>query len=316
MPLLEDLKEYTERATGLKRPGKREASNFTRGRKPHAVRFKDDGLVLNHPRWPLIIYRGAVDLDERHDPAAVIEDLFEANGWGDTWRDGIYDYVHYHSRIHEVLGVARAKGRVRFGGKKGRIFTLKAGDVAILPAGTGHQCLSADDDFLVVGAYPPTGTYDECTTVEDRPRALKTIPKVPAAAEGSGLRHRRAPAETLEESEMTEYLVRFLVGGVAVSVFAMFGDVLRPKSFAGLFGAAPAVALATLGIAVYRHGPDYAAFQSQAMMAGAAALAIYSVVVCHLLVRARLRALPATLLSLLVWLIVAFGLLTLAGEQA
>jgi len=75
------------------------------------------------------------------------------------------------------------------------------------------------------------------------------------------------------------------------------------------------LALATLGIAVYRHGPDYAAFQSQAMMAGAIALAVYSVVVCHLLVRARLRAAPATLLSLVVWLIVAFGLLTLAGGQ-
>jgi len=153
--------------------------DLARVRKPHRVRFKDDGLVPNHSRWPLIIYRNAVALDDRQDPAAVIEDLFEANGWGDTWRDGIYDYVHYHSRIHEVLGIARGKGRVRFGGKKGRIFTLKAGDVAIVPAGTGHQCLSADDEFLVIGAYPPTGTYDECTTVEERPRALKTIPKVP-----------------------------------------------------------------------------------------------------------------------------------------
>ena len=59
----------------------------------------------------------------------MIEDLFEANGWADTWRDGIYDYVHYHSRIHEALGVARGKGRVRFGRKNGRIFALKAGDV-------------------------------------------------------------------------------------------------------------------------------------------------------------------------------------------
>jgi hypothetical protein len=114
---------------------------------------------------------------------------------------------------------------------------------------------------------------------------------------------------------MTEYVVRFLVGGVVVSAFAMLGDILRPKSFAGLFGAAPSVALATLGIAVYRHGVDYAAQQSWAMTAGAIALAVYSVVVCQLLVRARLRAAPATLLSLVVWLIVAFGLLTLAGGQ-
>jgi uncharacterized membrane protein len=61
-------------------------------------------------------------------------------------------------------------------------------------------------------------------------------------------------------------------------------------------------------------GADYAALQSKAMTVGAMALAVYSIVVCHLLVRTRLRALPATLASLVVWLIVAFGLLTLAGE--
>lgn len=179
MPILEDLKGYAERFTGLRRPGKRKALDLVRARKPYSVRFQDDGLIPNHPRWPLIIYRNAVALDDRQDPAAVIEDLFEANGWGDSWRDGIYDYVHYHSGIHEVLGIARGKGRVRFGGKKGRILTLKAGDVAILPAGTGHQCLLADDEFLVIGAYPPAGTYDECTAVDDRPRTLKTIREVP-----------------------------------------------------------------------------------------------------------------------------------------
>jgi len=178
MPILENLKQYAERATGLRRPGKSAAQAFVRARRPLSVRFKDDGLVPNHPRWPLIIYRNVVTLDERNDPAAVFEDLFAANGWGDSWRDGVYDYVHYHAQIHEVLGVARGEGRVRFGGGTGRIFTLKAGDVAILPAGTGHQRLSASDDFLVVGAYPPTGAYDECMTLDDRLRAMKTIPKV------------------------------------------------------------------------------------------------------------------------------------------
>jgi hypothetical protein len=114
---------------------------------------------------------------------------------------------------------------------------------------------------------------------------------------------------------MTEYVVRFLVGGIVVSAFAMLGDLLRPKSFAGLFGAAPSVALATLGIAVHQHDAGYPALQAQAMIAGAIALAIYSVVVCHLLVRTKLRAVMATLLSLVVWLIVAFGLLIFAGGQ-
>jgi hypothetical protein len=119
----------------------------------------------------------------------------------------------------------------------------------------------------------------------------------------------------VDEDEMSEYLVRFLIGGVVVSAFAMLGDVLRPKSFAGLFGAAPSVALATLGIAERQHGPDYAAQQTWAMAAGAVALAIYGVLVCQTLIRAQIRAAPATLLSLFVWLAVAFGLLTIAGGQ-
>jgi hypothetical protein len=115
---------------------------------------------------------------------------------------------------------------------------------------------------------------------------------------------------------MSEYVVRFIVGGVVVSAFAMLGDLLRPKSFAGLFGAAPSVALATLGIAIYRHGAAYAGTQTLSMMAGAVALALYSIVVCQLLVRARMRALPATLLSMVAWLIAAFGVWALAGGQA
>lgn len=115
---------------------------------------------------------------------------------------------------------------------------------------------------------------------------------------------------------MSEYVIRFLIGGAVVSAFSMLADVLKPKSFAGLFGAAPSVALATLGIAIYQHGAGYAGSQSKAMMAGAAALMVYSVFVCQLLMRTRMRALPASLLSIVVWLTAAFGLWALSGGQA
>ncbi len=115
---------------------------------------------------------------------------------------------------------------------------------------------------------------------------------------------------------MTEYLVRFLVGGAIVSAFAMLGELLRPKSFAGLFGAAPSVALATLGVAVATHGVDYAALESRSMMFGAVALSLYSVAVCQLLIRMQMRALPASLLATSVWLVVALGLQALLSEGA
>jgi uncharacterized protein YjlB len=178
MPILEDVKKAAEKITGWSRPSSDDLAVLVRDRKANVFRFKDDGLIPNHPRWPLIIYRSVVRFPKTLDPAAVFEDLFENNGWGDSWRDGIYDYVHYHSRIHEVLGIAHGRGKVRFGGAFGRTLALKAGDVAILPAGTGHQCVSAGKDFLVIGAYPPSGTYDECTSREDHERAVKTIPKV------------------------------------------------------------------------------------------------------------------------------------------
>jgi hypothetical protein len=104
---------------------------------------------------------------------------------------------------------------------------------------------------------------------------------------------------------MAEYAVRFFLGGAVVSIFAVLGDALRPKSFAGLFGAAPSVALATLGITLFQHGSSYAAVQSRAMTLGALALAAYSVAVCQLLMRTRIAALPATLLAFVLWLAAA-----------
>jgi uncharacterized protein YjlB len=144
---------------------------------PLAIVFEDDGLIPNNP-LPFLVYKAAVDVDNDH-PEKTIEGLFGANGWGDMWRDGVYDYPHYHATVHEALGVARGRARVRFGGDAGRELEIAAGDVAILPAGTGHQRLSASRDFSVVGAYPPGAKMQIARpTPENRAKALKTIPHV------------------------------------------------------------------------------------------------------------------------------------------
>jgi uncharacterized protein YjlB len=162
MPILEDAKRTIERVTGYGRPDAADLGPLTRDRKAHLLHFKDDGETPNNSRLATILYRSPVRLPDRFDPAAVFEDLFAANGWEDSWRDGMYDFLHFHTHTHEVLGIARGTVRAEFGGTNGKTLDLKAGDVVILPAGTGHRRLKASKDLLIVGAYPANGgKYDE-----------------------------------------------------------------------------------------------------------------------------------------------------------
>lgn len=107
--------------------------------------------------------------------------------------------------------------------------------------------------------------------------------------------------------EMEEYLLRFFIGGLAVSAFAVLGDIFRPKSFAGLFGAAPSIALCTIALAFSSHGGRYVMVEGRSMIIGAVGLFFYGVCVCWLMQRGKMRALPATVISLIVWAIVAVG---------
>ncbi|MBV9564447.1 MAG: hypothetical protein JOY90_28995 [Bradyrhizobium sp.] len=148
---------------------------------PLTFLFADDGWIPNNPAWPMLVYRGGIDLAGHSDPAQRIEAVFDANGWGrGSWRNGIFPYVHYHSMIHEVLGIARGRAKVRFGGDKGEVIEVKAGDVALLPAGTGHQRLEGSHDLLVIGGYPAGGTYNLCRgSKPEHDEAVAVIPNVP-----------------------------------------------------------------------------------------------------------------------------------------
>jgi hypothetical protein len=105
---------------------------------------------------------------------------------------------------------------------------------------------------------------------------------------------------------MLEYGLRFLIGGIAVSLFAALGDGLRPKSFAGLFGAAPSIALATLLITLSENDAPFAAIEGRSMIVGAFALAAYSWTVCVLLKKFMMSSWTATMAALIVWFAVAF----------
>jgi hypothetical protein len=101
---------------------------------------------------------------------------------------------------------------------------------------------------------------------------------------------------------MRDLLFRFVAGGLIVSFFAILGDALKPKSFAGLFGAAPSVALATLGLTIVANGKVYAALETRSMIAGACAFCFYASFCACLMARYSVRALPATIVGLAVWI--------------
>ncbi len=138
--------------------------------------FRDDGNIPNHPKWPVILYPGVWK-----DSPEQTESRFNGNSWTNSWTNGVYDYHHYHSNTHEVLGVISGTAVIQLGGKLGRKFEIETGDVLLLPAGTGHKRVSASEDFRIVGAYPGGLDYNLHTGEEDeRPEVLDEIKQVPS----------------------------------------------------------------------------------------------------------------------------------------
>jgi uncharacterized protein YjlB len=143
------------------------------------LRFEDDGTFPNNDRLPVLVCAGSITLPP-FDASLAVAALFDLHHWSGCWVSGVYTYPHYHSTAHEALGVVSGEARLHLGGNEGRRINVAPGDLIILPAGVVHQCLSASDDFSVVGAYPAGQRPDLCTGAPgERPGVDRNISRVP-----------------------------------------------------------------------------------------------------------------------------------------
>ncbi len=141
-------------------------------------KIEENGNFPNNPNLPLMIYKGAFSI-QPDDNEMVIETVFAQNGYTNSWVNGIFDYHHYHSNTHEVMGIFSGKAEVQFGGEYGVCIELDRGDVVIIPAGVAHKKLNASDDLVVVGAYPNGAEYNiKLGTEDERKQADEDISKV------------------------------------------------------------------------------------------------------------------------------------------
>ncbi|WP_439881769.1 cupin domain-containing protein [Pontibacter sp. MBLB2868] len=145
------------------------------------IRLQPHGNIPNNKRLPVLLYKEV--FSDKSNLENQFKSSFKQNDWGGSWVNGVFNYHHYHSRSHEVLGVASGEAELALGGPGGEVVKVQAGDMLVLPAGTGHCRKSASQDFSVVGAYPAgQENYDICTETDRMIDKQKNIERVPLPA--------------------------------------------------------------------------------------------------------------------------------------
>jgi uncharacterized protein YjlB len=123
------------------------------------ILFSENGNFPNNPDLPVLLYKSVFDFSSP-DPASEIEKTLAQNNWRGSWRNGIYNFQHYHSTAHEALGVYSGWAVVQLGGPENDPVKIEKGDLVVLPAGTAHKRIDSGDGFAVVGAYPDGQNWD------------------------------------------------------------------------------------------------------------------------------------------------------------
>jgi uncharacterized protein YjlB len=141
---------------------------------PRRIYFRKAGDVPNS-RLPVLVFRGVL-APQVGGKARRFRQAFKKNSWTGLWTDTVYDYTHFHSNSHEVLGIAEGKVTLKLGGENGRLLRLKAGDMLVLPAGVGHRRVGSDKGLKVIGAYPPGQSH---FNMKRKGRAMPKVPLPP-----------------------------------------------------------------------------------------------------------------------------------------
>jgi uncharacterized membrane protein (GlpM family) len=104
---------------------------------------------------------------------------------------------------------------------------------------------------------------------------------------------------------VNDLVLRFALGGVAVSLFSAVSELFKPKSFSGIFGAAPAVALVSLALTFEQRGKAVVHDHAQGMICGGLGFLMYACACVYTTANRRIPVWAGAVLCWGAWFLVA-----------